>query len=398
MKGLVVALTTLLWLAAAASAVTLSGVLLYGADDSGNPNVYDAQNLRFTPGQLWHTARGSSLGIDWYGLGIMMGVPPDNADEPALNLPDFSINIPLNPGDNVFTMAGFPGPLTRGDAFTHFVVNLYFDGALDHPGISVLFPRHAPRDGDPPMPNNSDTIYSLFVTPVEAAAEISYTDNVDTVTVTAASFLPGETFGVEYTQVQPYHILPPGVAPQVINTPGGDPNFDIDYVGVLKINVQGPDSGQPIGGVVGPGAFGVQPGTAAVGPDLLGAPGGHAPIVQPVQQGAPPEPGGSASDAARNAPQIVTGNTPDPEPTAGEQTPTPEGTLTAVGTPTPRATGAGTAAVHTPTVPATTKTPDAASTAPATPAAALTPTPEVSRPGTTPTARAPKLKARKNRP
>ncbi len=397
MKGLIGALVALLSLPAAVPAVTLSGVLLYGADSFGNPSVWDPQNLRFSPGQLWHTARGASLGIDWYGLGIIMGVPPDNLEEPPLNLPDFSINVPLNPGDNVFTMAGFPGPLTRGDAFTHFVVNLYFDGVLDHPGISVLFPRFAPRDGDPPTPNNSDAIYSLGVTPVEAAPETSYTDNVDTVTVTAASFLPGEKFGVEYSTVQAYQILPPGVSPQQTNTPGGDPNFDIDYVGVLKINVQGADSGQPIGGVVGPGAFGVQPGTAAVGPDLLGAPGGRAPIVEPVQQqaGAP-----SASESARNAQQqqIVTGNTPsatEPEPTAGEQTPTPEETVSAVGTRTPLATAAAATPARTPaTAAATTHTPEA--TAQAT-LSMLTPTPQGSRPVVTPTPHAPKVKARKTR-
>ncbi len=366
----------------AAGAAVLSGVMIYATDANGTPvGPFNPAEERNMPGQLWRTL---VLGYEWYGLGIMPGLPPANSDEPVLNMPDFSISIPLVEGDNDFSMVGEAGGLTSTDPYTRFALNLYFDGILDHPGISVLFDRSGPLVGSSPVPNPSQVMYGLAVNPVDGVADSTYTSGADTISVVAASFVSPHVHKLDYDKVQKYRPEPtdPGSEGGTDTTLGG-----LDYLGVLILNVEGPSSAQPGGNVVGPGAFGIQPGTAVVGPDLLGAPGGRAPVLQPTQQGGT-APGAPAADAARSGEQIASGDTPGPTAPEGEQTPTPAGTGIAPTTPTAPGTPAARTTV---TTPATTPTPGAAATAQAT-AAGLTATPQASRPASTPRPHAPTRK------
>jgi hypothetical protein len=338
----------------AVPAVTLSGAMVYATDEWGNPNSWTG--VAFWPGQLWHT----QLGGEWYGLGIMPGLPPTNSDEALLNLPDFSIHIPLSEGENDFTLVGEPGPMSKTDDYTYFSVNLYFDGVLDHPGISVLFPKYAPLGGDAPIPNQSDVIYTLSVVPAQTSVETTYTDGVDTVTVLAVSFLPPEKSKMDYDKVQAQQTIPSFLSSR---PPPDQQGAGLDYVGVLKIDVEGPGSSGPVGVFPGPAAFGVVPG-AAVGPDLSG-PAMGAPAVLPAQPipaadaGAIPQP--AAAPAATQQPQVATGDEPTPaetEPTVAGLTPTPDVTVSAPGaTPTPARTTATAAATSIRTAAAGTPTP-----------------------------------------
>jgi hypothetical protein len=370
-----------------APAVTLSGAMVYAARDFGEPNSWDPATETFKHGQLWRTA----VGGDWFGLGILPGLPTDNVDEPLANGPDFRIQIPLGQGENDFTLLGEPSSLTRTDEYDRFVLNLYFDGVLDHPGISVLFSRSASRGGDAPAPVRYDTVYGLSVAPVQMKPEMSYSDGTDTVSVLAVSFLPPEKSKWDYDKVSAHAPIPSSMDP-TFQGQGADGLGGIDYSGVLKINVEGPSTaaiGMP--GVAAPGNFGLVPGSAAVGPDLGGygaGPGGLP--QQPVVDGsarALPESGGTA----RRGDQLATGNTPsaDATPESG-QTPTPaETSAAAVLTPSPRSTAptltSRTAAPQgTPTPAAATAKPTPASTAPSSPASAPTAA-GAAKPGATPT-------------
>lgn len=364
--------------------------MVYAARDFGEPNSWDPVTETFKHGQLWRTA----VGGDWYGLGILPGLPPDNSDEPLANAPDFSIQISLSPGENDFTLLGEPSSLTRTDDYQRFVLNLYFDGVLDHPGISVLFLRYGSRGGDTPAPVRYDTVYGLSVAPVKVKPEMSYSDGSDTVTVLAVSFLAPEKFPMDYDKVSAHAPIPSSMDP-TFHGQGADGLGGIDFIGVLKINVEGPNDG-PAGvpGVGAPGAFGVVPGSAAVGPDL----GGYRPVPgglpqQPVVDGGTrpvPDSGGTA----RRGDQIVTGNTPSAgaTPESG-QSPTPaETSATALLTPTPRSTAPAltsrTAAPQgTPTLAAATANLTPASTASSTAASAPTAA-GAAKPAATPTRRA----------
>jgi hypothetical protein len=377
----------LLAVAPPAPAVTLSGAMVYAAHDFGEPNAWDLVTETFKHGQLWRTA----LGGDWYGLGILPGLPPDNSDEPLANGPDFRIQIPLGQGENDFTILGEPSVLTRTDEYERFVINLYFDGVLDHPGISVLFPRYGSRGGDAPAPDRYDTVYGLSVAPVQLKPEMSYSDGTDTVSVLAVSFLPPEKFGMDYDKVSA-HVPVPSYMDKTTGGAGADGWGGIDYIGVLKINVEGPSVGPSgVPGVAAPGAFGVVPGSAAVGSDL----GGY----RPVPGGLPQQPGvdggtrpvPDSSGTARRGDQLATGNTPsaDATPESG-QTPTPaETSAAAVLTPSPRSTAptltSRTAAPQgTPTPAAATANPTPASTVPTRAASAATAA-GAAKPAATPT-------------
>jgi hypothetical protein len=319
-------------LPAAAPAVSISGILVYSTDDFGNPNGWDPVNERYVHGQLWRTI----LAGRWYGLGVLEGLPPLSFAGQPLNAPDFSLEFPLMEGENDFTLMGEPGPLTETDQYDRFALNVYFDGMLDRPGISVLFPRNAARAGSPPTLNRSEHIYALSLTEVKAAPQISYSDGADTVTVSAVSFLPPQSIRADVDMVSPDATVP---------------NGDSDWVGVLKLMVEGPSAGVASGGVPlapGPEAFGVHPGQALVGPDMLGAPQGNT-MSQDL---------GMRGQATPGSAEVASMSTPKPDPTEASA-------LTA----TPGRTG-------TSTVPAGTATPVAARTGSPTTARNTTPTPQ----------------------
>jgi hypothetical protein len=197
----------------------ISGLLIYSTDDFGNPNRFDSEREVFVPDQLWRTR----LGDFRYGLGILRGLPPDSVSGPLLNAPDFSAQIPLLEGENDFTLVGEPRPLTAGDQYARFALNMYFDGSLDKPGISVLFPRHASRGGSIPDLNRSDLLYSLSLDQLTATAETSYTNGSQTVSVTTVSFLPPQESGFDVDLVSAHAPVASGSS---------------DWVGTLRIDVR----------------------------------------------------------------------------------------------------------------------------------------------------------------
>lgn len=200
--------------------VSISGMLIYSADDLGNPSASDTF-LGDIQAQLWRTVVGGY----WYGLGILTGLPPESFATPLLNAPDFTVDIPLKEGENDFTLLGEPGPAIRIDDYTRFAINLYFDGAQDHPGISVLFPRDGSPTGSPTAPNRSAHIYSLGLNQVQVPPQESYDNGVVSVSVSviAASFLPPEDFAVDIDLVSAQRLVPSGQG---------------DFIGVLKLQVE----------------------------------------------------------------------------------------------------------------------------------------------------------------
>jgi hypothetical protein len=346
---------------AATFAVTLSGVMIYSVDHYGNPSAWNAQRDDFAHGQLWRT----QLGGDWYGLGLLAGLPPANSDAPVLNALDFSIGIPLSPGENDFTLVGEPSTLTRHDDFSHFVLNLYFDGALDYPGISVLFPRYGSRRGTAPSRNFAHVMYALSLAQVKGTAETTYSDGADRVSVIAVAFLPPEKFGADYDKVSAHAVVPSSTNPGP-NKLGADQLGGYDYVGVLKINLQGPSDSVPMRGLGVPAVAPVMPGVV-IGPSLGGDAAGDGPPVaaEPLRTG-----GTDSSESAG-----LNFGTPAETQSAGS-TPSPEAEATAVvaQTPTPRETAA------------TTRTPrsTALATGSATADRAVTPTPVATHGGPTP--------------
>ncbi len=347
-------IVSLLFFPAAAPALSISGIMIYSTDDFGNPNGWDDVNQQYVHGQLWRTR----LGGIWYGLGVLSGLPPQSLAVPPLNAPDFSVEIPLVEGENDFTLVGEPGPLTETDSYERFALNLYFDGVLDHPGISVLFPRRASRGGDPPTPNRSETLYALSLAPVQVAPETTYSDGTDTVSVTAVTFLPPQSFGADVDLVSPE-------APVA--------NGNSDWIGVLKINVEGPPpASAPYAPVVPPSAFGVMPGRAIVGPDVLGAPQPRDPGVQAdAPMGESQQAAIAAAEPSAETPS-PRGTTASPAP-AGTATPAPASTA---GSPTAarQISPTGESTRH------TTVTPGSTGTAPAV-------TPGIARPAATPSPR-----------
>lgn len=322
----------------AAFAATLSGVMIFSTDHFGNPSAWNAQGQDFAHGQLWRTR----LGGDWYGLGLLSGLPPANSDAPVLNAPDFSVRIPLSQGENNFTLVGEPSTLTRQDDFSHFALNLYFDGILDHPGISVLFPRYASRRGSTPLTNSATVMYALSLAQVKTVGEMTYSDGVNTVSVIAVSFLPSEKFGADYDKVSAHAIMPSSVNPGA-NGPGADGLGGFDYAGVLKINVEGPSDAAAIW-VPGVPAAAPAGGRVDIGSSLGGDNAGYGVPMRTEQLGAA---GGDALEsdqigvyAAQQTRGADSTAAPDAETTpAVGQTPTPiETAAAAPATPTPRST------------------------------------------------------------
>lgn len=356
MRRLILATLAASWLAvpAAAPAVSISGILVYSTDDFGNPNGWDPVNERYVHGQLWRTMLAGA----WYGLGVLEGLPPQSFAGQPLNAPDFSVEIPLSEGENDFTLLGEPGPLTETDQYDRFVLNLYFDGMLDRPGISVLFPRNAARAGSSPTLNRSEHMYALSLAEVKVLPQASYSDGADTVTVSAVSFLPPQSIRADVDMVSPGAPLPNGSS---------------DWVGVLKLMVEGSSGGVPL--APAPGAFGVQPGQALVGPDVLGGPQGNQTSQDLGVRGqATPGPAEAASTGTPERDQTAASAlTATPERTG--TSPVPAGTATPVA---PR-TGSPTTARN------ATPAPQATPVATIGNAASRTTTPNSARVPTTPT-------------
>jgi hypothetical protein len=382
------------------AAVSISGIMIYSTDDFGNPSGYRAVAEGEFEAQMWRTM---NQGI-WHGLGVNSGLPPESVNAPLLNFPDFSIDLPLDEGENYFTLFGEPGPLTATDDYQRFAVNLYFDGDQQSPGITVLFPRFADPNGSPVAPArpNDDQIFGLALNRSSEPAQSFYDDGLYRVSVLRASFLHAERASISVDRLTMHSL-----------TPGGDS----DWVGTLVLSVApsesfGPGGGPPPipggggGGNRGGGLGGVPqggvPGGGYVPPAAVG---GDAPIErdtgayeEPAAANATPRQfwhkGGRAADGT-GADDAGTTPTPDDLAAAFEQwiksgedttatpaksgdaatpTRTADARSTPVSTPTPDPRRTGSPQAATPTAQRTqAQTPTPAMTASQSPA--TTPTP-----------------------
>ncbi len=206
-----------------ARAASISGILLYAADGFGTPNgyaTYDAcSNIE---AQLWRTAAAGK----WHGLAVYLGLPPESLSGPPLNARNFLVEIPLNEGDNSFTLVGEPGPLTATDEYERFAINLYFNGDTENvPGLSALFERYAAPMGSPVTQNRSHCIYTLSLNEVQGKPDLVYDDGVERVTVTAASFLSQERFDPDWNF-------------DLVGRHTFGPSGTRDWIGVLRVFVE----------------------------------------------------------------------------------------------------------------------------------------------------------------
>ncbi len=265
------ALLLLLAAAVPASAVSISGIMVYSADDFGSPSGFDTFDRPEAP--QMHMWRTYALGI-WHSLAVYEGLPPQSLTGRArpLNAGNFSVDIPLIDGENYFTIVGEPGPITATDTYQRFVVNLYFDGGLNAPGVSVLFPRYGSEGGSPTDANRSQYIYSFDVglvqqrSPgVDDSGYDVYDDGFERVSVTGASFLPEDRF-MSIDLVAGQRFGASGVS---------------DFVGSLVVLVEPSEGGPAVGGLGGVGRGGVSTGGRNPRGSLPGGAGtvGGAPYV-----------------------------------------------------------------------------------------------------------------------
>jgi hypothetical protein len=365
-----------------ANAVSISGIVLYGADDFGTPNgdgTYEGE----ISAQLWRTLYVP--GTLWHALAVWEGLPPDAFRNGPLSAPNFMIEIPLVQGENVFTIAGEEGALTRPEPYLRYTLNLYFDGNIDGPpGISVIFRRWADPNGDRVDSNRSSYIYNLALQPVEATPGTYYDDGYDRVTVSGASFMEPEKFNPDFD----FDFL----EPQRFGKSGKK-----DFLGVLRIMVE-PSQGEVDAGAAPRAivpAFGG--GTGSVGGQGYGGNPGYVPnpgygglpegganpyrqaVAPPTAQRAAQQQARQQEEAEPTAEGTPADETPQPTTAAPQGTPTPAKTTTkttstpgAKGTPSLKPTDAP---VGTPTAPAATPAATKRSGTPATPSAARTRTP-----------------------
>lgn len=288
--------------ASPASAVTLTGVLVYSTDDFGDPSGYATfDNPHVLEGQVWRTF----VAGNFHALALFDGLPPQSVAgrRKLLSAADFSIFIPLAEGENFFTIAGDPGAITDGDQYYRYSLNLYFDGGDQVPGISVLFPRYGTETGEAVISTRSEMLYSLGATlsqrrTANGPDPTYYDDGFFRVSVTGASFIPPEH------QTEPINIL----GPQSFT-----PNERADYVGSLVILVE-PSAGLGGGGRPIPG--GVPRAPAGSG----GSGGRPAPPVGPAVPGfvgGPPPPAPGTGQAPNFADEMGPGAQWDEDPWVG---------------------------------------------------------------------------------
>jgi len=285
----------LLCVSAPASAVSLNGIVVYSTDDFGTPSGVDTLDRPEDPEMhLWRTYSAGK----WHALAVYQGLPPQSlSGRPRpLNSSDFSVFIPLEEGENFFTIVGEPGPITATDQFQRYAVNLYFDGGMLNPGISMLFPRYAPETGGATGPNRSQFIYSFDVSLVQQRSPgiddsgyEYYDDGFFRVTVTEASLLPEDHF-MSIDLLSGRSFKPSGVS---------------DFVGSLVILVE-PSAGASGTGNVPRGAVGG--GGIPNRSGIPGGGGGPAPFFGPTGPGyvgAPPNPMQDPGYQARDQPAAV---------------------------------------------------------------------------------------------
>lgn len=250
-------------------AVSITGIMVYSTDDFGNPNGYESIANGQFQAQMWRTL--SRPGMVWHGLGVSSGLPPRSIDSPFLNFPDFSVDLPLDEGENYFTLFAEPGLLTATDEYQRFMVTVYFDGNMEAPGISVLFPRYALPDGSAVAEArpNDDQRWGFLVQPISAAPRTYYDDGLFRVSVLRASLLPPERANMSVDRLTANTLTPGGV--------------DGDWIGTLVLSVEPSESFGPGGGVPAPlpNSRGVGGGRGVVGGGSVPGGGGNAGYIPP---------------------------------------------------------------------------------------------------------------------
>jgi len=298
-------------------AASLSGILIYAADQAGDPSGWDPVAPQAGNRVVWHTQADGT----WNGLGILAGAPPSldlsgnsspqSLQGTLLNAPDFTIDVPLSVGENEFTLLGEPDRKLSANPFDSFVLNLYFDGMLDAPGISVLFPRRNSAEGEIPEPNQSDWVFTLGVAEAGGGRPAAVYDNGSVrVSVETLSFGPAQS----------------SLLVDRVSASAPSPNGLQDWIGGLTLLVEGSPP-VPLAAGLGRPAVAAGPvdiASARVGPDLSrgsAAVSGHDGAIDAQR------PMDDASDGVSVATEA--------EPHAGTplpEVPTPNGTVTPAAT------------------------------------------------------------------
>jgi hypothetical protein len=306
------------WPVLPAQALSISGIMVYSTDDFGNPSGVNTAIQGQFDAHLWRTLlRGGDI---WHVLGVAEGLQSRGVDGPFLNFPDLTIDLPLDEGENYFTLFGEPGPLTATDDYQRFSINLYFDGDETKPGITVLIPRVADPDGSSVAESraNDDEVYALTLQKSGVPPQGYYDDGAYRVSVLRASFLPPERANLSVDRMTPKGFAASGTS---------------DWVGSLVVMVEpstafGPGGAPPVpvaggGGGSGTGSrsSGVAPSAGGPGYVPPGPLGGPAVVGQQPQRDyedeSPQDGGGAAKEFWHQG-----------DKRAAEETP-------AIGTPTP---------------------------------------------------------------
>jgi hypothetical protein len=255
---------------APAHAVSITGILLYSTDDFGNPNGYETLNSDNFQAQTWVTL--FRQGQPYHGLGVAPGLPPKSIEAKLLNFPNFTVDLPLDEGENYFTLFAEPGELTATDDYQRFLINIYFDGDQEKPGITVLFPRYSEPDGTAVAEArpNDDQMYALAVPQkVVAQPQNYYDDGIYRVSILRASLLSPERASISADRVSKF-----------VPSPGGDPS---DWIGTLTVSVEPSESFGPGGGApFASGGSGGSGRTGGVGSDVQPRPGSAGYLPPPV--------------------------------------------------------------------------------------------------------------------
>ncbi len=182
-------------LEARALLTNLTGLLSFSTDSGGSE----------TGGQVWDTVPGAG---GFYDLFVAPGTPngnPDGLTSPFINGPSdaqASINIPLQPGENMFTIFGEPGLSTGYEG-----LNLFFGGS-NLPSISAFAPTRADSTVPPFSPDSGRTIALNDGTRVPGAGTVTFNDGGTPITLTDFFWADPYVYGVD--RVEAYDANPDG--------------------------------------------------------------------------------------------------------------------------------------------------------------------------------------------
>lgn len=179
---------------AAASAQTLTGAVLFAADESGAYDGYD----------YWNTGGGPASRVFF------------RQDGKWINDADFAIHVPMTPG--LHKLRFYAEPV---NSKKRFGLNLFFDGDAKTPGISV-FAAAASKDETPPFAEIRGKTMRLDTQATAGAGTLVYKRNNVAVEVVA------------------YRIAAPDVEHlDLVSRSGTLPNGTEDLVGTLTLKVSG---------------------------------------------------------------------------------------------------------------------------------------------------------------